>query len=94
VLHRAMDRRGAGYADAPPDQELSLGQRSAWDAWCAARCERLGWQVSEPRRRYHFRARHGFSDAADAAFDRIWTADSLSWSELASLSDGLVAART
>jgi len=32
--------------------------------------------------------RHGFSDAADAAFDRIWTADDLDWAALIAISDG------
>lgn len=89
VLHRAFDRRNAGFADAPPDQELSLAQRVAWDAWAAGRCARLGFEVSKPRRHYHFRARHGFSDAADAAFEKIWNADSLTWSDLSSISAGL-----
>ena len=89
VLFRAFDRRRTEFADAPPDQELTLAQRVAWDAWSAGRCATRGWQVSKPRRHYHFRARHGFSDAADAAFERIWNADSLTWDELNGLSSGL-----
>ena len=89
VLHRAFDRRRPDFADAPPDSDLTLAQRVAWDAWAAGRCERLGWQISKPRRHYHFRARHGFSDASDATFQKIWTADSLSWAELSSLSGAL-----
>ena len=89
VLHRAFDRRGPGFADAPADEELTLAQRVAWDAWACGRCERNGWQVSKPRRHYHFRARHGFSDASDAAFEKIWSADSLTWAELSALSEGL-----
>ena len=90
VLHRAFDRRRPEFADAPPDEELTLAQRVAWDAWACGRCERNGWQVSRPRRHYHFRARHGFSDAADAAFEKIWSADSLTWSELEQLSGRLL----
>ena len=89
VLHRAFDRRKPEFADAPPDEELSLAQRVAWDAWSSGRCARRGWEVSKPRRHYHFRARHGFSDAADAAFEKLWTADSLTWAELDGLSSGL-----
>lgn len=91
VLFRAHDRRGAGFAEAPPDEELELAQRVAWDAWAAGRCERQGWQVSKPRRHYHFRTRHGFSDAADAAFERIWSAADLTWSDIDSLSRSLSA---
>ena len=89
VLHRAFDRRRPDFAGAPPDEGLTLAQRVAWDAWASGRCARQGWEVSKPRRHYHFRARHGFSDEADAAFERLWTADSLSWAELSSLSDRL-----
>ena len=90
VLHRAFDRRRPDFADAPPDSELSLPQRVAWDAWSAGRCARQGWEISKPRRHYHFRARHGFSDAADAAFEKLWNADSLSWTELSGLSAELL----
>ncbi|HUR48816.1 MAG TPA: hypothetical protein VMY88_04690 [Acidimicrobiales bacterium] len=89
VLHRALDRRSPEFADAPPDEDLTVAQRVAWDAWAAGRCARKGWEISKPRRHYHFRARHGFSDAADASFEKIWTADSLSWAELSSLSGEL-----
>lgn len=89
VLHRAFDRRRPEFADAPPDEDLTVAQRVAWDAWAAGRCARKGWTVSKPRRHYHFRARHGFSDAADATFEKIWNADSLSWAELSSLSGDL-----
>lgn len=89
ALHRAFDRRRPDFGSAPPDEELSLAQRVAWDAWASGRCERRGWEVSKPRRHYHFRARHGFSDAADAAFEQIWSAESLTWAELSSHSDGL-----
>ena len=90
VLHRAFDRRTPGFAEAPPDSELSLAQRVAWDAWAAGRCASHGWTVSKPRRHYHFRARHGFSDAADATFERIWTAQALTWSELDEMSGRLL----
>jgi hypothetical protein len=39
------------------------------------------------RRLYHFRNRHGFTDVADAVFERVWGADGLSWAELVELSD-------
>lgn len=89
VLLRALDRRHPAFADAPADEELSLGQRVAWDTWAAGRIERLGWEVSKPRRQYHFRARHGFSDAADRAFDAIWGSEALSWADLERLTSGL-----
>lgn len=89
VLLRALDRRRPDFAEAPPDEELSLGQRVAWDTYAAGRIERLGWPVSKPRRQYHFRARHGFSDAADRTFSTIWEAQGLSWGDLERLTAGL-----
>jgi hypothetical protein len=32
--------------------------------------------------RYDFRLQHGFSDATDAAFDRLWDARTLTWDGL------------
>ena len=31
---------------------------------------------------YQFRNRYGFTDAADAAFDRLWSAEALTWADL------------
>lgn len=89
VLFRAHDRRSPGFVAAPADEELDLAQRVAWDTWAAGRCERQGWQVSKPRRHYHFRTRHGFSDESDAAFERIWSADEMTWAALDSISRAL-----
>ncbi len=89
VLLRALDRRAPGFADAPADDDLSLGQRVAWDTYAAGRIERFGWAVSKPRRQYHFRARHGFSDASDQAFSAIWEADGLTWAGLEALTASL-----
>lgn len=82
LLFRVADRRSGSFADAPADGELSLQQAVAWDAYCMGRLERLGYDVRQPRRRYHFRTRHGFSDAADAVFDRLWSASSLTWADI------------
>jgi hypothetical protein len=48
--------------------------------------------VQRQRRLYQFRNRHGFTDAADAAFDRLWSADGLTWAEISALSDEALAA--
>jgi hypothetical protein len=83
LLLRCADRRSGRYDDAPPEADLSLQEQIAWDVHAVGRLERLGYAVQEPRRRYQFRTRHGFTDVADRAFDRLWHADSLSWSDLA-----------
>jgi hypothetical protein len=83
LLARVGDRRRPGFEAAPPTDELTLGQADAWDAWALGRASRRGLPVNQQRWRYRFRNRHGFTDAADAAFDRLWAAEDLSWADLA-----------
>jgi hypothetical protein len=87
-LLRLRDRTDGSFADAPADDDLTLPQLSAWDTYSMGRLRRLGYRVHEQRWRYNFRNRHGFTDVADAAFDRLWTADGVTWAELAAISDG------
>lgn len=87
VLLRLRDRREGGFAEAPPDAELSLVQIAAWDSYVLGRLARLGLSVHEPRWRYNFRNRHGFTDAADAAFDRLFAADGLTWGAVTAISE-------
>ena len=56
---------------------------------------RLGYRHynNYQRRLYHFRNRHGFTDAADAAFQRLWEAESLTWDEIDALSQSALAAK-
>ena len=91
VLLRLRDRSDGSFADAPGEDELTLAQTAAWDTYSVGRIGRLGYHVHQPRWRYNFRNRHGFSDATDAAFDRIWGAERLTWAELMSISDGAAA---
>jgi len=85
LLFRVADRRSPGFADAPADDDLDLAQRAAWDTYCMGRLDRLGYDVRKPRRLYHFRNRHGFHDVADQAFERLWTADGLTWADIAAV---------
>lgn len=87
ILMRVNDRLCGGFADAPPDDELSLPQMAAWETYCAGRLSRLGLRINRQRWLYNFRNRHGFTDAADAAFDKLWAAESLTWNELKSICD-------
>lgn len=82
MLMRAADRRTAGFADAPDEQDLTLPQLTAWDSYSMGRLERRGYDVRKARRLYHFRNRHGFNDVADAVFARLWSSDSLTWADL------------
>lgn len=89
ALLKARDRISGGFGEAPADEDLSLRQVSAWNTYAAGRMARLGVPVSAQRVRYDFRNRHGFTDEVDAAFDRVWAADALTWGELESVSSGL-----
>ncbi|HEX5613895.1 MAG TPA: hypothetical protein VFZ83_01960 [Acidimicrobiia bacterium] len=79
ALLRAKDRLGPDFADAPADAELTLAERTAWDAWSEGRAERLGVPTRRQRRLYDYRLQHGFTDVADAVFDRLWAADTVTW---------------
>jgi hypothetical protein len=82
LMFRVKDRLDPGFADAPGEDKLSLQQRNVWDTYCLGRLARAGYEVAKPRWLYHFRTRHGFTDVADAAFERIWAADGLRWADL------------
>jgi hypothetical protein len=84
ALFRAGDRL-QGFADAPADEGLTDAQRSAWEAFAEGRAARLGEFTRKVRRQYVFRLYNGFTDVADDAFERLWTADRLTWAELDAL---------
>ncbi|MGH9138201.1 MAG: hypothetical protein ACRD0G_14330 [Acidimicrobiales bacterium] len=91
LLSRVRDRRDPVFCDPvapPPDRELSLAQSSAWDAYGCGRLVRLGFRHHDDRerRRYHFRIRHGFTDASDVAFDALWAGEGLTWADIERLS--------
>lgn len=90
-LLKARDRLTGGFGDAPADADLSLRQTAAWDTYCAARLARLGVVVNQQRWRYNFRNRFGFTDGTDAAFERVWAADDLTWGELQAITEGISA---
>jgi hypothetical protein len=86
VLLRVKDRLNGGFGDAPPDDDLTLAQVAAWETYSVGRLERLGIEVNQQRWRYNFRNRHGFTDEADEAFNRLWAGDGLTWGELEAIS--------
>ncbi len=87
LLFRAADRLNPDFGDPPPDEELMPAEHTAWDAYAVGRySRRAGVDVGEGRRRYAFRIRHGFNDAADRAFDRLWSASGLTWADIQAIS--------
>ena len=93
LLFRATDRLHPGFAEAPADDALTLQQQTAWDAYAVGRCERAGYSPSKGRRVYHFRNRHGFTDVADRVFERLWSADGLTWADIEAACAETAAAR-
>ena len=92
LLYEVHDRLDPAFGDPPADDDLTLPQSVAWQVYCVGRLHRLGHRVQRQRRLYQFRNRHGFTDAADAAFERLWTADGLTWTEIDSISADACAA--
>jgi hypothetical protein len=90
---RGRDRLDGGFEDAPADSDISERQRAMWDVYADGRLNRQGgFVINEARRRYTFRLRCGFNDVADAEYDRLWQAPSLSWAELEAAESRIAAA--
>jgi hypothetical protein len=93
LLLRVRDRLDPAFGDPPPDAELTLAQAAAWDAYVMGRLARLGYKAQRQRRLYHFRNRHGFTDAADRAFAQLWDGEGLTWAEIDAMSREAIAAK-
>jgi len=79
MLLRAKDRLSDDYASAPPEGDMERGERAAWDTYAVGRVSRLGIPVRHQAQLYDFRLQHGFTDVADAAFERLWNAEHVTW---------------
>lgn len=82
------DRLSESFGGPSVDEKLTHAHRMAWDVNLFGRTSRHGLRIHQPRYRYNFRNRHGFSDVADRTFDQLWAADELSWAEIVAMSDG------
>ena len=92
LLLSVRDRREPAFGNPPAEEDLTLQESVAWEVYCVGRLGRLGHHVQRQRRLYQFRNRHGFTDAADAAFDKLWTADQLTWADITAISQTALAA--
>lgn len=88
ILLRAHDRMRSDFADAPDDLDLTLAENAAWDTYCAGRLARMGVETNQQRWRYNHRNRFGFDDSVDLAFDALWAADDLGWSDVLATARG------
>ena len=88
LLLEAVDRLDPDFAAPPIDEELGLELQNAWDTYASGRLHRLGYRYYDQykRRLYHFRNRHGFTDAADQAFAELWEGEGLTWTDIERLS--------
>ena len=86
LLFSVHDRLDPTFGEPPADDDLTLQESVAWEVYCVARLGRLGHPVQRQRRLYQFRNRHGFTDAADGAFDRLWSTEQLTWSDITTIS--------
>lgn len=86
LMFRLRDRLDPAFVEAPGEDDLTLPQAAAWDVYAVGRVARLGYESQRQRRLYQFRVRHGFTDVGDAAFETLWTGDSLSWADIERLS--------
>lgn len=83
LLFRVADRLDPAFGDPPADGDLTKAEHAAWDAYSLGRfSRRAGVEGGRDRRRYAFRIRHGFNDAADRAFDQLWDSSDLTWADL------------
>jgi len=80
-LDRVDEAFGAPEVGEPSD----FADKIAWSAYTHGRVQRLGYRVHKPKHLYNFRNRHGFSDAADRAFEALWSATNLTWAEILAL---------
>lgn len=88
LLVQAHDRLAPEFGAPPLDDELDPPVLVAWQVNAVGRLVRMGQRDQRPRRLYHFRNRHGFTDAADAAFERLWTApEPLTFEQIRALSE-------
>lgn len=93
LLLQAGDRLDPAFGAPPLDEPVGLEAANAWETYCAGRLDSLGYRYYDQyqRRLYTFRNRHGFSDTADAVFERLWKGDGLTWPGITALSAAALA---
>ena len=79
MLLRARDRLDEDFEGATDDGQITRGERSAWDVYAVGRASRLGTAARRQAQLYEFRLQHGFTDVADAAFERLWGSERMTW---------------
>ncbi|MGK2928823.1 MAG: hypothetical protein ACSLFO_04525 [Acidimicrobiales bacterium] len=86
-LLRAKDRRNPDFGEPDGDDTLAVPHRVAWEIHTIGRLSRMGYPANRQRWLYAFRNRHGFTDAADQAFETLWHTESMTWADITDISD-------
>lgn len=82
ILFEYLDRTDPAFGAPPVGEPTDFALKAAWSAYCFGRVSRLGIRVYRPKHRYNYRNRLGFSDTADADFERLWAAEGLTWADI------------
>ncbi len=89
IAFELAQRRDDGFGAPDLDAELSHAERIAWDVQLIGRVQAAGVRIYAPKYRYDFRNRHGFTDAVDAAFDRLLDLADPTFGDILAISHGL-----
>lgn len=77
-----LDRTDDAFGAPPLGEPSDLADKIAWSVYTHARVQRAGYRVHKPKHLYNFRNRHGFSDAADQAFEALWVGQRLTYAQI------------
>ena len=94
LLFEALDRADDSFGAPALDAEIPAEQRGAWDIYCFGRVHALGLRMHKPRYLYNFHNWVGFSDAATAAFESLWSGDGLTFADIQAQIADLAPTRT
>lgn len=94
AIFKAADRLDPAFGAPTLGDDIPMAHQAAWDTYAVGRMVRLGYRPQRQRRVYTFELRHGFSDASLAAFEQLWNAETLTWTDIVGISDEAGAAST
>ncbi len=77
-----LDRTSDGFGAPDIGEPSDFADKIAWSVYTHARVQRAGYRVHKPKHLYNFRNRHGFSDAADHAFEELWAGTDLTYQQI------------
>lgn len=82
LLIEYLDRTSEAFGAPGLGEPADLADKVAWSVYTHARVARAGYRIHKPKHLYNFRNRHGFSDAADQAFEVLWAGVDLTYEQI------------